>query len=719
MPQALPRFAADFMHNDPYFRDDPGLGLQKITVHKFDIEKDFYNWKPWRTNDGRLLPNSNSNFALIENPFEYGSLILLTTYFDPNTSKRSFGGFGMRAPINPSIKVDYETFIEFDFFYSRSAADKYMRLEIWSTSTGGEGAQSNTGTQGVNRTPVYIRTADLEGVNTFNIDYRCGYYNEETWFKKSLSAAIPVASGNWEFLNIDLHTETDTKVCGGLLMIGNIRVTKRDPNGVPIPNVINEKHFSKVEPIKRKYNPDNGYFLIGTDGAGKIAPDTLGGYHYELFVSHKNLKPETHIMPPQWLKDEFADFTFNYENEEREWNLPTEYYLNIKNAGDYKLHGHCLAWINQSPPWMNQIIPENVTSVQWDPNGMFYTGGYKAAKPFLKVKKETARRLYFDHIMYEMRHFMTCDERYNSSKKRGIIPFHSFDVINSEIHESRHSFLIQKEPESWKASLKHVSWFMAITDDDYSDIRQHYIYLLFKYAHIAVPNTQMAEKYKANFNDPNIVPEYMKMDNHDHNGSIDAYINEKPPLLIYNDYEIIAYTKAQTIYCMVKELNTIWKSDPLYDGRNLIECIGIQGHDTVSPVLASSNQKAISLFAELIDEDLLNKICYSEIDIKHPDSAPGGRALAPAVLNQKQSDVIGYQYALLFKMFDKFKKYIDHIILWNQHSAGWQNSYVLFDHEQMASQAYYAIMDPDKFIQGHSYLDSYFKDEYKKIKSPL
>jgi hypothetical protein len=45
------------------------------------------------------------------------------------------------------------------------------------------------------------------------------------------------------------------------------------------------------------------------------------------------------------------------------------------------------------------------------------------------------------------------------------------------------------------------------------------------------------------------------------------------------------------------------------------------------------------------------------------------------------------------------------------------NSYVLFDQNQMASQAYYGIMDPDRFIKGHSYLDKYFAGEYDKVRS--
>ncbi len=167
---------------------------------------------------------------------------------------------------------------------------------------------------------------------------------------------------------------------------------------------------------------------------------------------------------------------------------------------------------------------------------------------------------------------------------------------------------------------------------------------------------------------------------------------------------------------MIKDLNTAWKNDPLYDGRNLIECMGIQGHERVTSVAAGQNQQSLLLFIGLIDEGLLDSVAYSEIDIKQTCDSPGGEALAPAALNQKQADAIGYQYALFFKLFDKYKKYIDHVIIWSQYGASFLNSYVLFDHEKKASQAYYAVMDPDKFIAGHSYLDGFFSGEYQKIK---
>jgi GH35 family endo-1,4-beta-xylanase len=702
--------------NDPYFRGDPGPGLQRFPVFKFDIEKKFPEIKSWRTNDGRVLPNINSGFTLINDPFELGELILLTTCFDPDAGGKSFGGFGMRIPINPPVDLNSQTFVEFDLYYPRSAADKYMRFEIWSTTSGGEGSQAGAGSPGKNKTQAYIRIAYK--TDPASLDDRSGSYNGETWFKQPICAAVPLSTGKWEFLNIDLHTETGAKVDGEFLMIGNIRITQTMHDGVPIPEVANKKSFSKVVPIKKKYNRGNGYFMVGTIGTGEVSSDTIRGRHYEIFVDENNLKPECHKRPPQWLMDEFSGFNFRME-EGPEWKLPTEKYLSIiksGNPGEYKIHGHCLSWINQSPPWMRQIVPENISSMQWNSSGLFYAGANNASGPFLKVNKDIARRIYFNHIMYQMRHFMTTDSRYDSSKERGVIPFHSYDVVNVEIHENRHSFLVQKNPDEWKTALKNVSWLAAMTDNAVNDTKQNYVYLLFKYAHIAVPNAQMAEKYKKGFADPEIVPEYMKKDSHDHNGSIDDYICERPPVLSYNDYGIAYNSKAKVAYNMIKELNTLWKSDPLYDGRNLIECMGIQGHEMVNPVMASQNQQAVAMFAGLIDEGLLDRISYSELDIKLHDNAPGGGALAPAVLNQKQADAIGYQYALLFKMFDKYKKYIDHVIFWGLFGSGWNHSYVPFDHNQMASQAYYGIMDPERFIKGHPYLDSYFAGEYDKLK---
>ncbi|MCL2879664.1 MAG: endo-1,4-beta-xylanase, partial [Treponema sp.] len=596
--------------NDPYYRSDPGVGIQRLPAAVPEITSSSVAvWEKWRTNDGRILPDTRSTFEFSQNVFTGGddNLIRLTTYFDPVKASRSFGGFGIRLPLPGSVEMNTtDTFIEFDLYYPFSAAGKYMRMDFWSTDTGGAGSQSGAGYNGHNKATVYIRTENLDNINNLNPDWVTNY-NGETWSKKHISLASG-SNGVWNYMNIDINTETGAVVDGDILFIGNIRITRPDPDGKPIPPVADTQSFAHVRPMKEKYNAANGFFLMGTTGAGTI--DGLRARHFEIFVDGSDLKAvNSHPRAPQWLRDETgfdfagprAESTINGENAE--YVIPTEKFRQIRDSGkpgDYLIHGHVLAWYNQAPAWMRQIIPENI-DMNWNEHGKFYAYGNNAAGPFCRVNRELARRVYFNHIMYIMRHFSTTDAKYGSSKERGIIPFNSFDVLNEEIHESRHSIIIPASPDEWRAGLKSISWLAAMSDTDFDDITQHYIYLLFKYAHIAVPNAGMAEKFKANYAN---LPEYMKLDGHDTNGSIDAYISDAPPLLTYNDYGIATFTKAKMAYNMIKELNTVWLSDPLYDGRQLIEIMGIQGHDALGSTLASDNKKALDLYAELVDAGL-------------------------------------------------------------------------------------------------------------------
>jgi GH35 family endo-1,4-beta-xylanase len=748
----------------PYYRGNPGSGVPYLPYSDVSLLPESAgigeswnpdmgtapaDWEPfndgklhkWRANDGRILWSNpkgyleSSTFELIPNPFEGepGNLIKITGRHDPSVTGRSFGGFGIRAPLTQRVTMDNATYIEFDLYYPRSAGGKWMRMGLWSTDTGGAGSQNGNGANGGSKAVPYIRTENLDSIGNLNPDWIAGYEGE-TWFKKHIRAAS-ASTGTWDYINIDFETETGALVDGGALMIGNIKITKPDPEGVPIPLVDVETEGSEKEDqaelasIRGAYNEQKGLFMVGAIGTGTVEEGSVRGNHYEIFVNGNDLKAESvHPQYPAWLTGVDAGFTSwtgtKGETPLGEYRFPTASYLNIRDShfpgepeGGFKNHGHVLAWYNQAPAWMRQMIPEHLT-MTWNSDGSYYAYGNNAAGPFWKVKKEDARRVYFNHIMYELRHFMTADEKYGSSKDRGIIPFHSFDVLNEEIHESRHSTLIGQNPDEWKSGLKSISWLAAMTDDDFEDLRQHYIYLLFKFAHIAVPNAQMAAKFKAHYA---ALPAYMKQDGHDYAGAkgtpgnLDAYITEHPPRLTYNDYGISTWSKAKMAYNMIKELNTLWQTDDLYDGRPLIEVMGIQGHDAIGPTLASDNQRAVALYAGLIDQGLLSGIAYSELDLKIPESAPGGGAAAPAVMNQKQADALGYQYALLYKMFAKYAPYIDHIISWGTAGSGWQGSYVLFNGDQKANQGYYGVMDPDKFIAGHAYLDDYFKGEYAKV----
>lgn len=678
--------------SDPYFRLDPGPGRLPVTV-----AAPTGAWTSRAPLDNRVPANfAGGTFGMIPYPFadSEGKADVLQINFVHNGTS-TFGGITMQSPLTSTVAVPAGATIEFDTYYPRSNQGKLMRWRVRNINSDLDS---------------YLRAYEY---NNLNPDW-VGSWNGETWFRAHHS--INATVGNSSNFILELHGETSRPAETARILVANIKITVPDPNTAPLPNVVNSQNQSVVAPLKSVYNKANGLFMVGAIGTGAVTGTRAR--HYEIFVDGNNLKAEgTHPRGPNWLRSvtDTALTGATTTPGTAEYSFPTNSYLAIRDSGtpgQYKAHGHVLAWYNQAPAWMRQIVPATLPS-GYNGTTNFYGLG-NGVTTQVRVDREMARRVQFNHTMYVMRHFLSTDTKYGSSETRGVIPFNSWDVLNEEIHESRHSELIPVNANTWRTSLKHTNWLVAMSDDLVGgDINQHYIYLLFKHAHIAAPNARMAAAYKANYAS---LPEYMKLDGHDVEGSIDAYVMEKPPKLTYNDYDVYTRSKARTVYNMVLALNTAWLSDPLYDGRPLIEDVGIQGHDSVGSTLASNNQYAMALYASLVDRGLLSGIAFSEFDLKMPTSAPGGGATAPAVLNIRQSDALGYQYALMYKLFDKFAPYIDHIISWGVSGSGWQGSYVLFDQQSNANAGYYGAMDPDRFILGHSYLDSYFAGEYEKLR---
>jgi GH35 family endo-1,4-beta-xylanase len=702
--------------SDPYHGAYPGSGPERISVAAFDFDAGAAGWElSGQFNDGRW---NNEGSVTGSESFGNGKLKLEANFDGVPTNGKAYDGVAVKYALPVPLALTDQTYVQFDFFYPMNSQAKLMRFELWSTSTGGA---SNTGSGG-NKIQVYVRPDALEYLN----GPVAGEYDLQTYRVKKLVFKVPgnLAGKTWDDLRLDLHGETNSAWAGGVLFIDNLEILQQGA-GDPIPPVVNKTAGVDAPSLKGAYGDQ---FLIGSlspGAAGYNDPASLLFHQFNAVTPGNTLKADSvHPNPPAWLVEE-TGYAFKANPDRPEYTLESQdaEFSAARNNG-FAIHGHVLAWFNQGAPWMTQIIPEHVTSNVWQPSGAFYLTGNGAAGPFFNVPKDLARRAYYNHILHELRHFMTTDSRYtgtrlsnSSSADDGIIAFRSFDVLNEEIHETRHTTLVPADENVWKPALRNTSWLMALSDDDYGDIRQHYIYLIFKYAHIAVPNAQMAAKYQANYA---ALPDYMKRDANDDGpaNGIDAFVSDKPPTLYYNDYDLHSATKAKVTYNMVKELNTAWQTDPLFDGRPLIEGIGIQGHDTVSPTLASQNQDTIALFASLVDEGLLTTIAISELDLAQPDSAPGGAASSTNgdILNQTQADTIGYQFALLWKVYLKFSKYLERVTIWGSNDPGWGGSYKPFDAAQMAAPAYYGIMNPDKFIIGHSYLDYFFDGEFDKVK---
>jgi GH35 family endo-1,4-beta-xylanase len=558
-------------------------------------------------------------------------------------------------------------------------------------------------------TDSYLRGYDYTSLNP----QWTGNYGGDTWRKTHVSIAVPQTGSSSNFI-LELHGETSRPAETATVMVQNLQIKQLDPHATPLPNVVNTQSYSTVAPIRGLYSPETtGTFMVGAIGTGPVTG--IRARHYEIFVDGNDLKADaTQPRGPNWLTDiNGVPLAGASSAGVAQFSFPDSAYTPIRDAGapGYKIHGHVMAWYNQAPTWMTQITPATLPQ-GYNGTPQFYSLGNGVTNQVL-VSTDMARRVQFNHIVYLMRHFLTTSTFYGSSVSRGVIPFNDWDILNEEVQESNFSVNIPKDPNSWQASLKNTNWLVAMSDNLMGgDLKENYVYLLFKFAHIAAPNAQMAAAFKANYAS---LPQYMKLDGHDDNGSIDAYIQANPPRLTYNDYSYTANAKARTVYNMVKALNTAWLSDPLYDGRPLIEIIGSETHDSVGPTEASDNQYALALFASLIDQHLLTAINSSEFDLLLGTNAPGGSAIAPAVINVRQSDSLGYQYALMYKLYSKFTPYMDHVISWGTSGAGWQGAYVLFDGSSNADSGYYGTMNPDRYILGHSYLDSYFAGEYEKL----
>ncbi len=157
--------------------------------------------------------------------------------------------------------------------------------------------------------------------------------------------------------------------------------------------------------------------------------------------------------------------------------------------------------------------------------------------------------------------------------------------------------------------------------------------------------------------------------------------------LYYNDYNEDNQNKADAIYNMVNEINTSYAED--HPGKLLIEGIGMQAHyntHTKPENVEASLKKFISLGVE---------ISVTELDIQ---------AGSNNTLSAKDANIQAYLYGNLMKIFKKYSGSISRVTIWGMDDAtSWRASAnpLLFDKNLQAKPAYYAVVDPDKYMAEH------------------
>ncbi|MDR0643511.1 MAG: endo-1,4-beta-xylanase [Treponema sp.] len=179
-----------------------------------------------------------------------------------------------------------------------------------------------------------------------------------------------------------------------------------------------EAAMQKIQSLKDAYAD---YFLIGNIVSG-VDMDDL---RYNILTTHHNIATAENAMKPQYLQGTKGVFTF----------YDADAIVNKALSRGLNVHGHTLAWHQQSPAWMN------------------YEG----------VSREEAVINLTTHAKTVAAHF----------KGRVV----SWDVLNEAIADN------PSNTEDWKANLRQSPWFKAVGAD--------YVEIVFKAAREADPDAKL------------------------------------------------------------------------------------------------------------------------------------------------------------------------------------------------------------------------------------
>ncbi|MDR2751268.1 MAG: endo-1,4-beta-xylanase, partial [Clostridiales bacterium] len=160
--------------------------------------------------------------------------------------------------------------------------------------------------------------------------------------------------------------------------------------------------------IKEVYD---GTFLIGN----AVSAEDLGGVRLELLKNHFNIITPGNAGKPDALQPSKGNFTFT----------TTDALFQTAIDNGFLIHGHTLAWHQQSPTWLNR-----------DADG----------KP---LPREEALENLKTHAFTVVKHF---SETFNAEEQNII----SWDVVNEAMGDSI------ANSSDWKGSLRNTPWLEAV-----------------------------------------------------------------------------------------------------------------------------------------------------------------------------------------------------------------------------------------------------------------
>jgi endo-1,4-beta-xylanase len=162
--------------------------------------------------------------------------------------------------------------------------------------------------------------------------------------------------------------------------------------------------------------------------------------------------------------------------------------------------------------------------------------------------------------------------------------------------------------------------------------------------------------------------------------------------LYYNDYGLNNQNKAEAVRKMIDDINTRYKAEG--NKRDLIEGVGMQGHYSLT-LNTEEVRKSLEKFSSMGIE-----IAVSELDISTVGYDRGSGRDTP--MSEKDAAAQAMLYARLFKLYKEYAKHIKRVTMWGMDDGtSWisAGNPCLFDWKLNAKKAFYAVSDPDSFLQ--------------------
>ncbi|MDR1541398.1 MAG: endo-1,4-beta-xylanase [Clostridiales bacterium] len=180
----------------------------------------------------------------------------------------------------------------------------------------------------------------------------------------------------------------------------------------------------ELTPIKDVYEGD---FLIGN----AVSMEDLDGVRLALLKDHFNIVTAGNAMKPDALQGSPGAFTFEGAD------------ALVQKAIDngFLVHGHTLAWHQQSGFWLNTEVGEDGRTLT-DENGL----------P-IYLDRESALSNLTTHAYEVVKHF---SETFNTEEKQNII---SWDVVNEAMNDN------PANPSDWQSALRSTAWLGSVGPD--------------------------------------------------------------------------------------------------------------------------------------------------------------------------------------------------------------------------------------------------------------